>query len=112
MDFILGYSVKANYNINLLILLRKLGCSAVTVSGFELKLALGAGFPPNKIIYNGNGKTDWEINLAITCGCFVNVDSHFDLARIIKVAKELGKKVKVMIRVNTDIDPVSFFFKI
>ena len=50
------YAVKANANVNLLTIVRDANCGAVTVSGFELQLALDAGFDSNNILLNGNGK--------------------------------------------------------
>lgn len=50
------YAVKANPNIHLMGVVRKQGCGAVTVSGYELQAALNEGFPPEMVLLNGNGK--------------------------------------------------------
>ena len=50
------YAVKANANLRLLEIVKQQGCGAVTVSGYEIKAALSAGFRPEEILLNGNGK--------------------------------------------------------
>lgn len=50
------YAVKANANLSLMTLVQKSGCGAVCVSGFEVQMALKAGFDPESILLNGNGK--------------------------------------------------------
>ena len=54
--FVVGYALKANPNPGILDVLRRLGMGAVTVSGAEVRLARREGFPPQLIMYNGNGK--------------------------------------------------------
>jgi diaminopimelate decarboxylase len=83
----------------------QLGCGAVLASGNELKLARLAGFEPEHIIYNGNGKTLDELMLAVEAGVMVNIDSEFDLAHVQQIAQRVGKLVNVLLRINPDIDP-------
>lgn len=99
------YAVKANNNFLIAKYIQSLGSGAVLVSGNELKLALEAGFDPNKIVFNGNGKLPWELELAADKGVFINVDSEFDLDNIKAAAKKVGKKAKVLLRINPDVDP-------
>ncbi|KAI8475040.1 MAG: diaminopimelate decarboxylase [Monoraphidium minutum] len=105
LDSIIGYAVKANNNLKIVQLLQSLGSGAVLVSGNELKLAMAAGFDPSRCILNGNGKLPWELELAAQAGCLVNVDSEFDFANIAAAAKKTGKRVKVLLRINPDVDP-------
>lgn len=105
MDSIIGYAVKANNNLPLMKHLQSLGSGAVLVSGNELRLALKAGFDPTRTIFNGNGKLYEELVLAAEHGVLVNVDSEFDLQNVAKAGKEAGKPVKVLIRINPDVDP-------
>jgi hypothetical protein len=77
----------------------------VLVSGNELKLAIAAGFDPARTILNGNGKLPWELELAASAGCLVNVDSEFDFQNIAAAARRVGKPVKVLLRINPDVDP-------
>jgi len=53
----IGYAVKANHNVNILKHLASMGCGAVLVSGNELRLAIESGFSPEKMVFNGNGKS-------------------------------------------------------
>uniref|UniRef100_A0A7S3UH69 diaminopimelate decarboxylase n=1 Tax=Picocystis salinarum TaxID=88271 RepID=A0A7S3UH69_9CHLO len=105
MDSIIGYAVKANNNLPVLKHLQSLGSGAVLVSGNELRIALEAGFDPTRTIFNGNGKLYEELVLAAEHGVLVNVDSEFDLQNVAKAGKEAGKPVKVLIRINPDVDP-------
>ena len=54
---------------------------------------------------NGNGKLPWELELAAEHGVLVNVDSEFDLRNIAAAAKAADKRVKVLIRINPNVDP-------
>jgi len=96
----LSYSMKANYNPHLLPILKSSKVMLTTVSGGEMQLALSNGFEPSTIIYNGNGKTDDSIEMAINAGVLLNVDSLFDLEIILQYAHQLKKIANVLIRVN------------
>lgn len=105
LDSIIGYAVKANNNLKILEHFRSLGCGAVLVSGNELRLVLHAGFDPSRCIFNGNGKLLEELVFAAENGVLVNIDSEFDLQHIIEAGRRAGKQVKVLLRVNPDVDP-------
>ncbi|PSC73006.1 diaminopimelate decarboxylase chloroplastic-like [Micractinium conductrix] len=105
LDYFLGYAVKANNNFKIMQFLRELGSGCVLVSGNELRLAIKAGFDPTRAIFNGNGKLPRELELAVESGCLINVDSEFDLANIQAAAAKVGKKARVLIRINPDVDP-------
>jgi len=117
VDSIIGYAVKANNNLRIMKHLQQLGSGCVLVSGNELKVALAAGFDPERAVFNGNGKLPWELRLAVENGTLVNVDSEFDLANVSAAAKATGKTARVLLRINPDVDPqvrgsfFSFFFK-
>ena len=82
----IGYAVKANNNMNVLRHLASLGSGAVLVSGNEIRVALKAGFLPSKMVFNGNGKSQEDLNLAVDNKILVNIDSEFDLEHIIQAA--------------------------
>lgn len=105
LDYIIGYAVKANNNFKIMQFLRELGSGCVLVSGNELRLAMAAGFDPTRTIFNGNGKLPAELELAVDNGVLVNCDSEFDLANIQAAAAKVGKKARVLIRINPDVDP-------
>jgi hypothetical protein len=102
---IIGYAVKANNNLNIMRHLQSLGSGAVLVSGNELRLATKAGFDPKRTIFNGNGKLPEELELAAELGVLVNVDSEFDFQNIAAAARKVGKPVRVLLRINPDVDP-------
>ncbi len=99
------YSVKANSNLALLALLARRGAGFDIVSGGELARVLAAGGDPAKTLFSGVGKTEDEIRLALESrvGC-LNVESEAELARIDRVARSLGRRAPVALRVNPDID--------
>ncbi|XP_077998839.1 uncharacterized protein LOC144451810 [Glandiceps talaboti] len=105
LPHLLGFAMKANYTVEILRILQELGCTAVLVSGNELKLALLARFNPQNLIYNGNGKTRWEIELAVNHDVMMNADSLFDLRHINEVCEDLNKSARIFLRMNPDIDP-------
>lgn len=99
------YAVKANANPEILRHIAGAGLGADTVSIGEIKEAVAAGFPSEKIVFAGVGKTDEEIRTALELGigCF-NVESGEELDVIEEIAAEMGKKAPVALRVNPDID--------
>jgi diaminopimelate decarboxylase len=103
---IVAFAMKANSNIGLLRLMAKEGSGADIVSGGELYRALLAGVPPSKIVFAGVGKSREEIRYALSTDILMfNVESSAELYAIDEVAAELGKKARVALRINPDIDP-------
>jgi diaminopimelate decarboxylase len=102
---VISYAVKANGNLHILERMQGYGSWATLVSGGEIRLALAAGFDPQRMIYNGNGKTIAELTLAVESGIMVNIDSEFDLDHIQRVTESVGKRADVLLRINPDIDP-------
>ncbi len=103
-----SYAVKANSNIEILRILAQEGSGADVVSAGELLVALAAGFSPEKITFDGTGKTDAEIELALRAGIHAfNVESLEELTVISEIATKLGVKAKVSIRVNPNVDAKS-----
>lgn len=99
------YAVKANSNLAVLKLLSSLGSGAEVVSGGELFRALEAGFAPDKIIFDGVGKTREEIDYAIKNKIlFFNVESEQELVMIDCVAKAQKKMAFVSFRINPDVN--------
>jgi len=106
IDTLICYAAKANSNLAILNILAKKGVGIDVVSGGELFKAIKAGFSPQKIVFNGNGKTKQELEYALENDLFmINVDSRGELLLLNKIAKEKDKKVRVAIRVNPDINP-------
>ena len=99
------YAVKSNANIAVLNLLSKLGSGFDIVSGGELQRVIAAGGNPHKVIFSGVGKTRDEMQLALSHDilCF-NVESIPELHRLNEVASSMGKRARVSLRVNPDVD--------
>ena len=104
-DHMICYAVKANSNQAVLKLLGDLGAGADIVSGGELKRALAAGIPGERIVFSGVGKRDEEMRAALAAGirCF-NVESVPELRRLSEVAAGMGRIAPVSLRVNPDVD--------
>ena len=101
---LIAYAVKANSNVSVLATLARLGCGADTVSEGEIRRALAAGVPPERIVFSGVGKTRAELAFAITTGVAeINVESEPELNLLIEVAAELGARPAIAIRVNPDV---------
>jgi diaminopimelate decarboxylase len=100
------YSVKANSNLAVLALLARLGAGFDIVSGGELARVLAARGDPAKTLFSGVGKSEREIRFALESGIgCINVESEAELARIDRVAQDLGRRAPIALRVNPDIDP-------
>ena len=99
------YAMKANSNQSVLRTLAKLGAGADVVSGGELKRALAAGIPPDKILFSGVGKTADEIRAALAENILcINVESEPELELLSAIATEMGRTARISIRVNPDVD--------
>ena len=103
-NFCVHYAVKANANHKVLTIIRESGLGADCVSGGEIRAAIKAGFPTNKIVYAGVGKTDWEINLGLDYDIFCfNVESVPGLEIINELAAAKGKTARVAFRINPNV---------
>jgi diaminopimelate decarboxylase len=103
---IVAFAMKANSNLAILRLMAKEGSGVDIVSGGELFRALKAGVPPSKIVFAGVGKHAEEIRDALKADILMfNVESSPEIHSLNDVAASLGKKARVALRINPDIDP-------
>ena len=103
---IIAFAMKANSNLAILRLMAKEGSGVDIVSGGELFRALKAGMPPSKTVFAGVGKSAEEIRDALKANILMfNVESSAELQAINDVAASVGKKARVALRINPDIDP-------
>lgn len=99
------YALKANANEKLINVIKEAGLGADCVSGNEVALAIKAGFSPDKIVYAGVGKSDKEIKTALKANIFsFNCESVPEIKIINDFAASMGKKAKIALRINPDID--------
>jgi diaminopimelate decarboxylase len=99
------YSVKSNSNLAVLNTLAQLGSGFDIVSGGELLRVIAAGGDPRKVIFSGVGKGCDEMRLALSHDilCF-NVESIPELHRLDAVAGQAGRRARVSLRVNPNVD--------
>ena len=103
---LIAFAMKANSNLAILRLMAKEGSGVDIVSGGELFRALKAGVPASKIVFAGVGKNAEEIRDALKADILMfNVESSAELHALNDVAASLGKKARVALRINPDIDP-------
>jgi diaminopimelate decarboxylase len=101
---LIAYAVKANSNLSVLKTLFALGAGADTVSEGEIRRALAAGAPPERIIFSGVGKTAEELAFAVEAGVAeINVESEPELDLLSKVATAKGARQTIAIRINPDV---------
>lgn len=99
------YAVKANVERRVLEYISSKGFGADCVSGNEVLHAHDCGFPADKIVYAGVGKTDKEIYNALKLGIEAfNCESLQEIYVINEMAKVYGVKANVSVRINPDID--------
>lgn len=104
-DPLIAFAVKANSNVAVLRTLGRLGAGADVVSEGEIRRALAAGIPAERIVFSGVGKTEAEVAFALEAGVAeINVESEPELHLVNAVAQRLGKRAEVAIRVNPDVE--------
>ncbi len=104
----LHYALKANSTLAIARLLRELGSAVDANSVWEIEVARRAGFDPSQIVFTGVGKSPAELECAAALGVrAINVESAGELARLEAIATRLGRRVRIAIRVNPDIDAKS-----
>jgi diaminopimelate decarboxylase len=107
-DPLVAYAVKANPNLSVIATLARLGAGADVVSSGELRRALAAGVPPDRIIFSGVGKTAAEMTDAVQAGIYqFNLESEEEAAELSAVAQAARRTVDVAFRVNPDVDALT-----
>ena len=99
------YAMKANSSLAVLQVFAQAGCGFDIVSGGELERVIAAGGHPSQVIFSGVGKTRAEMRTALQAGieCF-NVESEAELEVLDAVAREMGVRAPVSLRVNPNVD--------
>ncbi|MCQ2311248.1 MAG: diaminopimelate decarboxylase [Paludibacteraceae bacterium] len=99
------YAVKACATPEIMRIIAQAGLGADCVSGGEIQAAIEAGIAPDKIVFAGVAKADWEIRYALQQGisCF-NVESQAEVEVIDRLAAQLGRVAHVCLRINPNID--------
>lgn len=104
-SFQVCFALKSNANPSVIGILASMGAGADIVSGGELFLALKAGIPADKIVFSGVGKTREELTAAVEKEIGrINLESAEEAEMLEEIALLAGKKVRVAVRVNPDVD--------
>lgn len=99
------YAMKANNNFQVLKVFQEEGAGVDVVSGGEITLAKKMGFPSDKIIFSGVGKSREEIIMALQWDLLqTNVESLEELKIIHHIAKSSSRIASIALRVNPDVD--------
>lgn len=99
------FAVKANGNLTILRIAAQEGMGADVFSRGELLLALLAGMPKGKILFNGNSKGERDHRMALEAGVRISLDSVEELEHLDRTARAMGRVAEVLFRVNPDISP-------
>jgi len=106
LSHLVCFSMKSNSNLAVLRAFVKEGGGVDIVSAGELFRALKAGAAPKKIVFSGVGKKKAEIEYALNAGILMfNVESEQELSVLNEIARGMGKKAPISLRVNPDVDP-------
>ncbi len=99
------FASKANLNLALCKLAERCGLGLDVVSGGELYTAIRAGFPMEKILFNGNNKTIEELELALHHKVgLISVDNFYELELLDEIAKKKGVTVDILLRITPGIE--------
>jgi diaminopimelate decarboxylase len=97
-----AWSYKTNYLDTVCKIFHKEGSWAEVVSGFEYKKALRNGVDGKNILFNGPGKSEEDLTMAIKNKSLIHIDHFDELYTLIELAEKLNEKPKVAIRINMD----------
>jgi diaminopimelate decarboxylase len=105
LDATICYALKANDTLAVVRTLADLGAGADVVSEGELAIARAAGVPAQKTVFAGVGKSRAEMEAGIGAGILqFNVESLPELEALDQVARAMGRKAPVALRINPDVD--------
>jgi len=105
IETLICFAVKANPNVNILKEIKKFNLGADVVSIGELMKALKAGIKPQKIVFSGVGKTNFELEYAVKKKILlINTESKSEILEIEKIAKRKKRVVNIGIRLNPNTD--------
>ena len=107
-NYHIHYAVKANANKRILEIVNSYGLGADCVSGNEIIRVREVGFPKEKILFAGVGKSDQEINVGLDHSIFCfNCESIQEIEVINHLASERKTTATIALRINPDVDPLT-----
>lgn len=103
--YALHYALKANSALGMARLIKEAGADADANSIGEIEVARRAGFRPDQIVFTGVGKSLEELDRAVALDLkAINAESSGELDRIDAISRAQGKRTRVALRVNPDVD--------
>jgi diaminopimelate decarboxylase len=99
-DSDIAFAVKSNPCRGALRAAHRLGLSADVASEYELRVALEEGIPPERIVCNGNAKSEAFHDLAIDCGAILSIDGEEELRRIADASVAAGRETPILLRIS------------
>ena len=99
-----AWSYKTNYLSRICKVFHEEGSWAEVVSGYEYQRAIDNGVDPSRIIFNGPSKTDDDLTTAVNNDSIIHIDNLLELNRLCEIVARIGKKARVGIRVNLEVD--------
>ncbi len=99
------FAVKANGNLTILRIAAQEGMGADVFSAGELSVVRMVGIPRDKILFNGNSKSENDHAIALQAGVRMSVDSREELEHLARTAQALGLEAEILFRVNPDVSP-------
>ena len=102
---LIAFAIKANPNLAVLKVLQRQGYGADVVSGGEMRRALAADIPADKIVFSGVGKTAREMSDGLDAGIGqFNIESEEEGVELAALAAARGVEARCALRVNPDVD--------
>jgi diaminopimelate decarboxylase len=101
-----AYAAKAYLGRALAAIVAEEGMDLDVVSGGELAIARSVGFPPERIHFHGNNKSEEELTEALDYGIArVIVDNFHEIHLLNAIASARSVKQRVLLRLSPGIDP-------
>jgi len=100
-DFKVYYSVKTNFETEVLRTLRRLGAGAEVSGELDLYAATKAGFAPEDIVFDGPCKTDRELRMAVDQGIrLINAEGVEEIRALDAIAQAAGRRLDIGVRID------------
>lgn len=107
-NFHVHYAIKANNNHKILEMIAKRGFGADCVSGWEIESAIDAGFAPSSVVFAGVGKTDAELQLALSYNIgMIHCESLEEIFVLNEMAASMNRIPKIALRLNPDVNALT-----
>ncbi|MEE8346284.1 MAG: diaminopimelate decarboxylase [Dehalococcoidia bacterium] len=105
-DTVVAYAAKAYLGRALAAILAQEGMALDVVSGGELAIAASVGFPPKRIYFHGNNKSEEELREALDYGVGrIVIDNFHEMQLLNGLSQGLRRRQPVLLRLSPGVDP-------